>query len=55
MEQIFPYANIVVGVLVFLIGFVFHWIGQLVSVLNWDFASKVGLQEPGLLTGFLNF
>ena len=45
MNYIFPYDNIIVGILIFFIGFVFHWIGQLISVVNWDFATKIGLQE----------
>jgi hypothetical protein len=45
MDQVFPYAHVVAGVLVLLVGFVFHWIGQLISVLNWDFAMRIGLQE----------
>lgn len=44
-EQLFPFANIVVGVLVFIIGFVLHWLGQLISIINWEFAQKIGLQE----------
>jgi hypothetical protein len=48
MNYLFPYDNIVVGILILIIGFGFHWIGQLISVLNWNFASKIGLQEPGL-------
>lgn len=47
--QIFPYANIIVGILIFIIGFIFHWIGQLISLINWDFATKIGLQEKKLL------
>jgi len=35
--------------LVLVIGFVFHWIGQLISILNWDFATRIGLQEKELL------
>ena len=49
MNQLFPYANIVTGILIFIVGFIFHWIGQLISVFNWDFATKQGLQEKGLL------
>lgn len=41
--NIFPYANIIVGILVLIIGFVFHWIGQLISVINWDLATKLTL------------
>ena len=47
MNQLFLHANIVARVLVLLVGFTFHWIGQLVSVLNWDFATRIGLQEKG--------
>jgi hypothetical protein len=47
--QIFPYANIIVGILIFIVGFIFHWIGQLISVIDWDFATKIGFQEKKLL------
>ncbi len=47
MNQIFPYANIVVGILVFVVGFIFHWLGQLISIINWEYATKIGLQEKG--------
>lgn len=47
MNQIFPNANIVAGAAVLIVGFGFHWIGQLISILNWDFATKIGLQEKG--------
>ena len=50
--QIFPYANIVIGILIFIVGFIFHWIGQLVSVISWDFAQKIGLQEKKLIPVF---
>lgn len=49
MVQIFPYANVVAGILVFLVGFVFHWLGQLLSVINWELAVTLGLQEKELL------
>ena len=49
MNSLFPYDNFVVGVLILLIGFIFHWLGQLISVINWEFASKMGLQEAKLL------
>lgn len=47
--QVFPYANIIVGVLVFIVGFVLHWITQSISLINWEFATKIGLQEKKLL------
>jgi hypothetical protein len=51
-EQLFPYANIVVGALVFIVGFLFHWLGQLISLINWEFAEKIGLQEKKALPEF---
>jgi hypothetical protein len=48
MTHLFPYDNIVTGILIFIVGFCLHWIGQLVSVINWDFATKIGLQESKL-------
>jgi len=48
MSHIFPYDNIVVGLLIFIVGFGFHWVGQLVSIVNWEFATKIGLQESNL-------
>jgi len=48
-NQIFPYANIIVGILIFIVGFIFHWIGQLISVINWNYATKIGLQEKKML------
>ena len=49
MNHLFPYDNIIVAVLLFIVGFVFHWVGQLISVVNWQFASKIGLQETRML------
>ena len=49
MSQLFPYANIVSGILILIIGFGFHWIGQIVSVLNWELGTKIGLQEKELI------
>lgn len=49
MSELFPYANVVAGVLVFIVGFCAHWLGQLISLVNWDFATRVGLQEQRLL------
>ena len=48
MNQLFPYANIVTGILVLVVGFGFHWIGQLTSLLNWELATRIGLQEKSL-------
>jgi hypothetical protein len=48
MNHLFPYDNVVIGVLILIIGFGFHWVGQLISVFNWGFATKIGLQESKL-------
>ena len=55
MDQIFPAANIVAGVLVLLVGFGVHFGAQLVSVLNWDLATRWGLQESGLRPEHKNY
>ncbi len=45
----FPYDNIVVGAMVIVVGFVFHWLGQLTYLLNREFATKTGLVEKEIL------
>jgi hypothetical protein len=49
MDQIFPYANVVAGVAILIVGFIFHWLGQLVCLVNWEYATQLGLAEVGLL------
>jgi hypothetical protein len=51
--QIFPYANIIIGILILGVGFIFHWIGQLISVLNWNLATRLGFQERKLLPEYI--
>ena len=51
-NEVFPHANLVVGLLVIIVGFGFHWVGQLISLLIWDFATRIGLQEKGLSPEF---
>ena len=46
---LFPDAHIVAGILILIVGFGFHWLGQLVSVINWELAKKLGLQEKNML------
>lgn len=48
MNHLFPYDNIVLGILILSVGFGFHWIGQLISIINWRFAVKIGIQESDL-------
>jgi len=52
MSSLFPYANIVTGILVFVVGFCAHWLGQLISVLDWDLATRLGLQEKRMLSEY---
>jgi len=44
-EQIFPFANIIVGLLILILGGGLHWLGQLISVINWDLAMKLGIVD----------
>ena len=46
--QIFPFSNIIVGILIFIVGFIFHWVGQIVSIINWDFSIKIGIHEKDM-------
>ncbi len=52
MMEYISNLHILVGILVFVVGFVFHWIGQLISVLNWDLATRIGLQEKKMIPEF---
>jgi hypothetical protein len=45
MNSVFPYAAGIAGVLVLIVGFGFHWIGQLISLTNRDLAKKIGIWE----------
>lgn len=44
----FPYDNVFAGVMVLAVGFLIHWVGQGVSVLDWKLATRLGLQEKGM-------
>jgi len=48
MNSLFPYDNIIIGVLIFIVGFCFHGVGQFISIVNWELAERLGLQEAGL-------
>lgn len=50
--ELIPYFHVLVGILVFIVGFIFHWLGQFISVLNWDLATKIGLQEKKMIPEF---
>ena len=49
MHSLFPYDNLIIGNLIFIVGFVFHWVGQFISVINWKFAASIGFQEEKML------
>ena len=51
-DQLFPYANIVAGILIFIVGFVIHWVGQIISLINWDFAVRIGIAEKNMIPEF---
>ncbi len=47
-SDLFPYDNVVAGVLVLVVGFSLHWMGQTLSILDWGLATRLGLQEEGM-------
>lgn len=49
METLFLYTHIIIGLLVLVVGFVFHFIGQLISLVNWKLAERIGIAEEGIL------
>ncbi|NNG17122.1 MAG: hypothetical protein HKM89_11645 [Gemmatimonadales bacterium] len=49
MPQVFPYDNVIAGVMVLVVAFGFHWMGQALSLLNWELATRLGLQEKEML------
>jgi hypothetical protein len=52
LNDIIPYGNIIAGILIFIVGFILHFIGQLISFANWDYATKIGFQEKKMLPEF---
>ena len=51
-SPLFPYANVLAGVLLLIVAFGLHFVGQLVSVISWEFATRIGLQEAGMPAEF---
>jgi len=48
MNELFPFANYVSGGLILLVGFVAHWVGQTIAILDWNLGTRLGLQEKAL-------
>ncbi|MBI5458512.1 hypothetical protein [Methanobacterium sp.] len=55
MMELFTYSNILAGVLILIIGFGFHFIGQLISVLDWKRAVKLGIAEKEILPEYRDY
>ena len=51
-DQLLPYANIVAGLLIFIVGFGLHFVGQLISLVNREFAVRIGIWEKDLIPEF---
>ena len=52
MDQIIYYAGFVSGILVLVVGFGFHWIGQLITLINSNFARRIGILESDNLAEY---
>ncbi len=52
MSALFPHANLLAGLLILIVGVGFHFCGQLLSVLNWPLAERLGLQEANMPPGY---
>jgi hypothetical protein len=55
MNSLFPHANIIAAILVFVIGFGLHWLGQLISVVNRPLAIKLGIWDREMLPEYAHF
>jgi hypothetical protein len=40
MEELFPYSNILGGVLILIVGFGIHWLSRLSQYLDWEFLTR---------------
>ncbi len=43
--QLFPNAHLVLALLIFLVGFLIHWVGQIISLIDWDLSVKLGISD----------
>jgi hypothetical protein len=53
--ELFAYDHIIAGFLVLTIGFVFHFIGQLISLINWKIAVHLKIAEKELLSEYKDY
>ncbi len=52
MTEFLPNIDTIAAIAILIVGFGFHFCGQLISVLNWKAAQRLGLQEPDLPPGY---
>ena len=45
MDLIIQVFSIITGILIFIVGFGFHWVGQFISQVNRDLAIRMGIWE----------
>jgi len=55
MMELFAYDHIIAGFLVLIIGFVFHFIGQLISLIDWKIAVHLKIAERKLLSEYKDY
>jgi hypothetical protein len=55
MIELFAYAHIVAGFLVLVIGFLFHFIGQLISLIDWKMAVRLKIAEKEMLPEYKDY
>jgi hypothetical protein len=48
MSDLYSYASVITGLLILIVGFGFHWMGQLISLLDRGLAIRIGLWEAGM-------
>ncbi len=53
--QLFPNAPLVLAVLIFLVGFLIHWVGQIISLIDWDMAVRLGICDRNTTTEYKTY
>ena len=53
--ELLAYDNIIAGFLVLIIGFVFHFIGQLISLIDWNLAVNLKIAEKSLRSEYKDY
>ena len=55
MSPLFPYANVLTAILLLIVGFGLHFVSQFISILDWERACRIGLQDKNIPPDALHY